>query len=207
MGAGAGSFSADHVGTTYEKILPDFYLEGAVVTDDDVDVARFSWSMIVEDASPEFYRLKTRPKGFEYRTCKTWFFDQFSVLAAESGRVPPSPLSDATPRIKESAINAMVDMLLSMFVDKTAEERLVALRELAIVHSEARGVRCYQYSQVAETYLKTMQKCLGSGYNEDIDAAWKRIFSATFKVLLPLAIEADDDLARRTNPSETEIVV
>jgi hemoglobin-like flavoprotein len=209
MGAGAtsSSFSADSLGTTLEQkmkiIVPDFYLEGAVVTYDDVDVARFSWSMIVEDASPEFYRLKTRSKGFEYRTCKLWFYDQFNILSAESGSNPPV-LHNAAPKIQEKAINAMVNMLLSMYLDKTAEERLIALQKLAIVHAGSRRVHCYQYAQVAETHLKTMQKCLGSGYNDDIDAAWKRIFSATFQVLLPLAIEADDDLARRTNPGETE---
>ena len=201
MGAGASTFNSESLGSTLEEkmkaLLPDYYVEGTVITPKDVELAKRSWEMIVEDSSPEFNRLQSRPEGFEYKTCKLWFYDQFTVLSAESGRVP-SRLYNATPKIKERAISGMINVLLSIYIDKTAEERHHCLRELAIVHANQRGVRCYQYPLVGEMYMKTLQSCLGSGYTEDVENAWQRIFSVTLEVLLPFALEAEDNLAQST---------
>jgi hemoglobin-like flavoprotein len=200
MGAGASTFNADSLGKTLEDkmkaLLPDYFIEGVVITPNDVDLARNSWQLIIQSTSPEFISLKSRPEGFEYRTCKLWFSDQFSVLSAESGRVP-SLLYNATTKIKENAINGMFNMLLSMYVDKTPEERLCQLRDMANVHANRMGVRCYQYAAVGGLYMKTLRVCLGSAYDDEVETAWKRLFSATLQVLLPLAIEAEAEIYAR----------
>lgn len=197
MGAGASTFNADGLGSTLEEkmkaLLPDYFIEGVIVTVQDVDLARSSWQMVVQSTSPEFIRLASRPEGFEYRTCKLWFYDQFSVMSAESGRVP-ALLYNATTKLKETAISGMFGMLLSLFGDTTEEQRYLALREMSIVHANKMGVRCYQYAAVGGLYIKTLQVCLGSGFTEAVEAAWIRIFSATLQVLLPLAIEAEADI-------------
>ena len=197
MGAAASTFNAESLGSTHEEkmkaLLPDYYVEGIVITADEVELARRSWQMVVDDTSPEFCRLKSRPEGFEYRTCKHWFYDQFSVLSAESGRVP-SQLYHATQPLKEKAISGMVEVLLSIYINQTADERHHSLRELAIVHANVRGVRCYQYALVGDMYMKTLQFCLGSGYTAGVELAWQRIFSVTFEVLLPYALEAEHSI-------------
>jgi hemoglobin-like flavoprotein len=198
MGGGASSTSRtnsleDFGDTPSERInamMPAFFKPNSVVSPRDLASAKISWSMIVEDTSPEFIRLSCRAEGFEYSSCQTWFIDQIFVNIAESGRMP-TQLHMATSKVRERAIRGMVEMLLSVYEDKTQEERLEAIHQLAIVHSRSRGVRAYQYAPIGTMFLLTMKQCLGDGYGEDVDAAWIRIFSATFEVLIPTAIEIE----------------
>jgi len=67
MGAGASDYTSNLFGETTEQkvkaLLPDFYIEDAVVSPEDRETARKAWLMIVEDTSPEFIALKARPEG------------------------------------------------------------------------------------------------------------------------------------------------
>lgn len=198
MGGGASStsraVSLEDFGRTpserMDAMMPGFFVPNSVVGGKDISNANSSWSMIIDDTSPEFVRLSCRAEGFEYDSCKMWFIDQFFVNCAESGRMP-TQLAMATSKVRIRAVCGMVDMLLSVYVDKTDEERLQAIHQLAIVHSKSRGVRSYQYAPIGTVFLSTMKQCLGDGYTPEVDAAWIRIFSATFEVLIPAAIEIE----------------
>ena len=157
--------------------------------------------------------------SFDYLSALSWFFDQFYVISGEldSGSVQ---LYGTNMKVQAKALTGMINMLLSMYKDKSDEDRQKGFGSLAKGHGTNRGVRSYQYAAVGGIFMKTLQRCLGrcetipffsslpssqaaptpttshfifmhthSGYDEATDMAWKRIFSATLKILLPAAIK------------------
>jgi hypothetical protein len=56
-------------------------------------------------------------------------------------------------------------------------------------------VKCHQYASIGGNFMVTVKQCIGrEAYDEDVDLAWRHIFSETFAVLLPIAVELELDV-------------
>ena len=56
-------------------LLPVWYTDEKI-SEDEIQLARQSWNLILQDTSEEFQRLKGT-EGFQYHSAVVWFFDTF----------------------------------------------------------------------------------------------------------------------------------
>lgn len=89
MGGGA---STNHEGTveeTVNKILGDceYYInDESIITEQEIEAARASWQMIVEDRSPVYLEIRDT-EGFDASSCLSWFYDSFFRISHENDQV------------------------------------------------------------------------------------------------------------------------
>ena len=135
MGAAASTFGGNAGGTLEEKVeklLPGYYIKDALVVEADVDLAKSTWKMVVDDTSPEFMTLKARPEGFDQQSCLSWFFDQFYVFSAEIDQSSMA-LYGTNMRVQAKALTGMVNMIMAIY-KKDLAGRTEALQKLAKGH-------------------------------------------------------------------------
>ena len=192
MGAGASLHHENLAEGTVEErtihLFPSYMILDAVVTELDLEKARESWRMIVDDESPEYIRLKGT-EGFHKTSCLTWFFDQFYVvsdLLDESS----SSLYGHNIKVQIRALTGMINSSLSMFKDHDLDKVSKMLNEIAKGHA-TKGVKAFQYPIVGEIFMTTMEHCLGASYDNSVQLAWTKIFSVILTIVLPAAIREE----------------
>ena len=52
--------------------------------------------------------------------------------------------------------------------------------------------------------MKALGFCLGTGYSEEVDLAWKKIFSATVQIVVPAAILEEEAMAKEKQHEKDE---
>ena len=52
--------------------------------------------------------------------------------------------------------------------------------------------------------MKALGFCLGTGYTDEVDTAWKKIFSATIQIVVPAAILEEEALAKEQQHAKDE---
>ena len=192
MGAGASLHHENLAEGTVEErarqLFPSYMILDALVTEHDLEKARESWRMIVDDESPEFKRLKGT-EGFDKTSCLTWFFDQFYVvsdLLDESS----SSLYGHNIKVQIRALTGMINSSLSMFKDHDLDKVSKMLNDIAKGHA-TKGVKAFQYPIVGEIFMTTMGHCLGASYDDSVQLAWTKIFSVILSIVLPAAIKEE----------------
>eukprot|EP01036_Dinobryon_divergens_P040419 gene40419-53434_t len=59
-----------------QLMMPPYYIQNVVVTDNDILLGRASWKKVAEGNSEAYLAIKDTP-DFEASSCLTWFYDSF----------------------------------------------------------------------------------------------------------------------------------
>jgi hypothetical protein len=87
-----GGTSTNHEGTieeTIDRILHaySYFIDDDLpITEQEIEMARGAWQMIVEDRSPVYLELRDT-EGFDASSCLSWFYDSFFRLSHENDEV------------------------------------------------------------------------------------------------------------------------
>jgi hemoglobin-like flavoprotein len=163
--------------------FPSYYVE-AEVTADDVQRARDSWALIVEDTSAEYQAQKSM---IQSSSCVAWFYDLFYERLFQ---VAPTtkPLFKNDMQVQGKALVKMISAALGLLNDVASLTD--ALQGLARGHA-AKGVVSAQYGIVGEVMLWTLKKVLGEHYTPEVEGSWLRIYCFMIKVIIPAAVEEE----------------
>uniref|UniRef100_A0A7S0SYC4 Globin domain-containing protein n=1 Tax=Chromulina nebulosa TaxID=96789 RepID=A0A7S0SYC4_9STRA len=166
-------------------MLPVYYTSDPV-TKLDITNARASWSMIIDDTSPEYLRLKDTP-DFNYSSCVMFYYDTFYARFFD---VHPMSRAMFKSGLKTQGkfLVKMITLCLGEIDDADSSKFVNTLVNLTESHN-ARGVKSIEYGIVGEVLFFTLKHCLGvSIYTKDIHEAWVRIFSRMLTVIVPVAV-------------------
>lgn len=163
--------------------FPAFYVE-ADVTADDIQRARDSWTLIVEDSTVAYQSQKTL---IQSSSCVSWFYDLFYERLFQ---VEPAtkPLFKNDMQVQGKALVKMISAALGLLNDIPSLTE--ALQGLARGHA-AKGVVSSQYGVVGEVLLWTLKKVLGDQYTSDVEGSWLKIYCFMIKVIIPAAVDEE----------------
>eukprot|EP01035_Chromulina_nebulosa_P017017 gene17017-22523_t len=211
MGAAASTNSHSPVGTIQqqsEELLKLFiyYKPNSVVDNEDLEIAKETWKIVIEDRSLQYIKLKSSEPPLEASSCLSWFYDVFYEFSGQMDTGSQQLYKDNL-KIQIRALIAMISSTLSMFTGLDLTKVNTSLTKLATGHYK-RGVRSYQYAIVGVILLKTFEFCLGDSWNEKCHLAWAKMFSVMLEILLPAALKVeekeDNESQRSTSRSEAD---
>mmetsp|Transcript_20892 Transcript_20892/g.21561 ORF Transcript_20892/g.21561 Transcript_20892/m.21561 type:complete len:240 (-) Transcript_20892:55-774(-) len=201
---GSGGLSAKQIKGTEKQIIllmmPVYYTHDAVVGDHELQLAKISWSYIIEDKSPAFHEVKKDP-NFHQASCISWFY---SIFYERLFDVHPMcrPLFTSGIISQGKFLVKMVSLILNCLKNK--EKFVKTMEDLAMRHCE-RGIRGVEYGIVGDVLFYTLEKSIGAPYTHETAEAWKLIYSAMLQVIIPLCVEYErTGVVRRTVERNTD---
>mmetsp|Transcript_20893 Transcript_20893/g.21562 ORF Transcript_20893/g.21562 Transcript_20893/m.21562 type:complete len:211 (-) Transcript_20893:45-677(-) len=200
---GSGGLSAKQIKGTEKQIIllmmPVYYTHDAVVGDHELQLAKISWSYIIEDKSPAFHEVKKDP-NFHQASCISWFY---SIFYERLFDVHPMcrPLFTSGIISQGKFLVKMVSLILNCLKNK--EKFVKTMEDLAMRHCE-RGIRGVEYGVVGDVLFYTLQETSGGLYTPAVEACWKKVFSSMLAIIVPLCIQYErNGKLKRTTKRET----
>lgn len=175
------------VRSVVESMMPLYYHQVAP-EEQHVVVARQSWSLISEGISPALCDLRAQHHmellSFTADEGEIIFKKEFATRFFE---IYPQTRVMFSKSQQENATWAIsiIDLCLNQLKDQKLFRK--TLIELARSHI-ARGVCAVQYGDVGGIFFWALRRCLGSAYKLEAEVAWKILFSALLRVLVPVAV-------------------
>jgi hemoglobin-like flavoprotein len=186
MGGGNSSAYMDGNNDTIVSVMmPVYYVHNAVVTPEDVTMAKASWNLIIEDKSEEFHRKKKEDPNFSYYSCISWFFSLFYSRLFD---VHPlcKPLFSSGLQSQGKFLVKMISITLSQLGDKEAFSTTMAA--LTVRHCE-KGVKAIEYGVVGDVLFFVIKACVGpAAFTPEIELAWIKVYSQMLQNIVPLAV-------------------
>jgi hemoglobin-like flavoprotein len=186
MGGGGSAMYMDGQNDAIVSVMmPVYYVHHAVVTPEDVQVAKASWSLIIDDKSVEFHRRKKEDPDFTHYSCISWFFSNFYMRLFDVHPLCKSLFSSGLQSQGKFLVK-MISITLSQLGDKEAFDKTMG--ELTIRHCE-RGVKAIEYGVVGDVLFWCIKTCVGAAaFTPEIGGAWVRIYSKMLQIVVPLAV-------------------
>ena len=166
-------------------MMPVYYVHNAVVTVEEIELAKDCWSLIVEDKSAEFLVKKKEDPSFHYYSCISWFFSSFYDRLFD---VHPlcKPLFKGGLQTQGKFLVKMISITLGQL--SNPDEFKNTMKGLTIRHCE-RGVKATEYGVMGDVLFYTIKKCVGPVvFTSEVFDAWTRIYSAMLQEIAPLAV-------------------
>lgn len=142
-----GGVSADKLRGTEQEIInlmmPLYYVPLATISVREINFCKSGWSMILNNTSPEFHRLKGSP-NFPYDDCITWFYKTFYDRLFDIHPLCKPLFTNGIESIGKFLVQ-MMSMSLNQLEDKPKFKKMMI--DLAGRHCE-RGVKGVEYGIV-----------------------------------------------------------
>ena len=196
----AFSISPEHVGHEVDEIahlmMPSYYIKNAVVTEQDIILARASWKHITDGTSPAFYQYRASGTN-ESSTCLSWFYDTFYKRLFDVNPDARS-LFKTNMQSQGRVLVGMISTALNQL--KNPDSFGILLTELTHNHSR-RGIRGLQYGIIGDVLFWSLHKCVGSVYDATTSVSWIKIFSYMLSIIVPIAVQDEIDEIINMNKS------
>jgi len=163
-------------------IMPIYYINDAVVTENDISNAKSCWKIAANGKSPAFKAYKAST-GSQTDSLQ-WFSNIFYQRLFD---INPSvrPLFKNSIEVQGRVLVAIISTALSQLKDPIGFNG--TLINLAHVHV-ARGVRATQFCLMGDIILWTLHNTLGDIFTEEHRLSWIRICSRMLKIAIPVMI-------------------
>jgi hemoglobin-like flavoprotein len=161
-----------------------YFIQDAVVTEEDILLARSNWNMIVGDTSPAYKHAKDTIPNFEPASCVSWFY---TIFYERLFNVHPmcQPLFTTGLVGQGKFLVKMMSITLSQLGDQS--KFCTTMEGLAKSHCE-RGVRGVEFGIVGDVLFYSLMKTLGDEFTIEAEYSWKKIYSVMLRIIVPLCI-------------------
>jgi hemoglobin-like flavoprotein len=171
-----------------KSIVPDYYIENCIPTEDDIFHASKAWNKVMaEDNTKPFRDIKANDPTFEYSSSLTWFYDVFYARFFEL--CPQAkPFFAKTSMLAQGRLIAGV-ISSSLMAVKEPDQLRKRLTHMTEKHN-GKGIAAVKYGFMGNALLDALDRVLGP---EDFDAlarlAWIRIYTFMLNIILPIVVD------------------
>ena len=205
MGGGSSAMYMDGQNDFIVSVMmPVYYVHNAVVTPEDVQLAKASWSLIIDDKSEEFHKKKREDPTFQHYSCISWFFSNFYSRLFDVHPLCRS-LFSAGLQTQGKFLVKMISITLSQLGNKELFHQ--TMHDLTVRHCE-RGVKAIEYGVVGDVLFWVIKTCVGEeAFTVEIENAWVRIYSVMLQHIVPLAVAYERKGLHQSNVKRSRYIV
>ena len=192
MGGGSSKYLFDmHKKSDAEimRFMLPLYYTSDTVTNEDIELARTSWNLIINDASTRYKELSSR-RIVSQPSSISWFYTTFYNRLFD---IHPAckPLFNRGIVGQGNFLVKMITLTLNQL--RNPDTFRGTMESLAARHCDW-GVRGVEYGIVGDVLFYSLHYVLGDeGFNEGVQVAWWRIYSAMLTHILPICIRHERD--------------
>eukprot|EP01039_Chlorochromonas_danica_P003562 gene3562-3901_t len=165
------------------RLMMPVYYNDEPLTDNELELAKYTWSLIVKSTSPLFLRKRKEP-SFPHDKCIMFFYNSFYERLFDIHPVAKDLFKDVNSQGK--FLVKMISLSLSEKADPVKYEQ--TLQKLAEIHNE-RGIKAVEYGLVGEVLFWAIRQCIGlESYTNEVHQAWVKIYSRMLRTMVPVAV-------------------
>jgi hemoglobin-like flavoprotein len=177
------------------KLVLPLYFTDEPVTEEDLEIARQTWTLVQEDQTPAFLAAKEDPE-FKEQSCLEWFFTVFYQRLFSVHPVCRA-LFKNDPRHQG---RAMVNLITYLIQSKNDHDKVNhILVDLAHRHVHQHGVKAHEYAIFGEVLIHSLSLCIGKDvFTELVTKVWTKIYCMIIAVILPFHVKHEFDVFTAT---------
>ena len=160
--------------------LPSYFISQPIISGNDTDNVRKSWSLIVGQGGVEYQRMQGLRRVHHDHSCLTWFYNMFfyrvKLLAINC---PVDTTQDAFSNGR-FLINIVRCMLSSQPGNST---KFKASMGSVLSTIDLYGMNFYDMCMIGSVLFSTLQECLGEEFASDVQYSWVKLYSALLATL------------------------
>jgi hemoglobin-like flavoprotein len=173
------------------KLVLPLYFTDEPITEGDLEIARATWTLVMEDKSPAFLAVKDTADCKE-TTCLEWFFTVFYDRLFDVHPVCRS-LFKNDPRHQGRAMVNLITFLIQSHND--AEKVHQILVDMAHRHVHQYNVKAHEYTIFGEVLIHSLSYCIGKEvFNESVTKIWTKIYCMIIIVMVPFHVKHEFDV-------------
>lgn len=166
-------------------MMPVYYIKNALVTEQDIVLAKYTWSLITDDTSAEFLKMKGCGRHAS-TSCISWFFGSFYERLFDMHPLC-KPLFQSGLQSQGKFLVRMISFTLNQLAghEDVFKE---AMHDLAVRHCE-RGIKAIEYGVVGDVLFWSIKKCIGAdAFTCEVELVWHKVYSKMLQEIVPKVV-------------------